>query len=96
MGNSRGPCVILSMAIRSPRIRRCVAENRRSCLRAVSYGKCRSPFTNFRASFCTISKVSASRDRMGCLKSMLKMWPDINFVQGEKNTGGKGREGSFK
>ncbi len=24
------------------------------------------------------------------------MWPDKNFVQGEKNTEGKGREGSFQ
>ncbi len=24
------------------------------------------------------------------------MWPDERFVQGEKNIGGKGREGSFQ
>ncbi len=24
------------------------------------------------------------------------MWPDKGFLQGEKNTGGKGREESFK
>ncbi len=65
MGNSRRPCVILNMAIRIPRIRRCVRENRRNCLRAASYEACRSPFTNFRASFCTFSSASASRHRMG-------------------------------
>ncbi len=39
------------------------------------------PFTNFRASFCTFSGASASRDRMG--------WS-------VRNTGGKGREGLFQ
>ncbi len=90
------PWVILNMAVRSPRIRRCVRENRRSCLRAVSYGTCRSPFTNFRASFCTFLSASASRHRMGCLNRIFKMWVDERFVQGEKNIGGKGREGSFQ
>ncbi len=33
---------------------------------------------------------------MGCFNSIFKMWPDKNVVQGEKNTGGKGREGSFQ
>ncbi len=33
---------------------------------------------------------------MECLKSIFKMWPDKNFVQGEINTGGKGREESFQ
>ncbi len=33
---------------------------------------------------------------MGCLNRIFKMWPDERFVQGEKNTGGKGREGSFQ
>ncbi len=37
-----------------------------------------------------------SRDRMGCLKSIFQIWQDINFVQGEKNTGSKGHEGSFQ
>ncbi len=32
---------------------------------------------------------------MECLNSIFKMWPDKNFVQGETNTGGKGREESF-
>ncbi len=32
---------------------------------------------------------------MGCLNSIFKMWPDKNVVQGEEDTGGKGREGSF-
>ncbi len=96
MGNSRRPWVILNMAIRFPRIRRCVRENRRNCLRAASYGTCRSPFTNCRASFCTFSSASASRHRMGCLNSVFKVWLDKRFVQGEKNIGGKGREGSFQ
>ncbi len=33
---------------------------------------------------------------MGCLTSIFKMWPNKNFVQGEKNTGGKSSEGSFQ
>ncbi len=33
---------------------------------------------------------------MGCLNRMFKMWWDERFVQGEKNFGGKGREGSFQ
>ncbi len=33
---------------------------------------------------------------MGCLNSIFKVWPDKRFVQGEKNTGVKGREGSFQ
>ncbi len=65
MENSRRPWVILNMAIRSPRIRQCVRENKRSCMRAASYGTWRSPFTNFKASFCTFSSASASRHRMG-------------------------------
>ncbi len=39
------------MAFRSPQIRWYVKENRRSCLRAASYGTCRNPFTNFRVTF---------------------------------------------
>ncbi len=35
----------MNMTIRSPRILRCVRENRRCCLIAASYGTCRSPFT---------------------------------------------------
>ncbi len=50
---------------RSPRIRRCVRENRRSCLRAASYGTWHSHFTNFRASFCIFSSASESWDRIG-------------------------------
>ncbi len=73
--------VILNMVIRSPQIRRCVRYNRRSCLRAASYGTCRSPFTNFRASFCTFSSASASRHRMGCLNSIFQMWSDKHYVQ---------------
>ncbi len=95
MGNSRRPWVILNMAIRFPRIRRRVRENSRSCWRAASYWTCRSPFTNFRASVCTFSNASASRDRMGCLNSIFKIFPDKNFVQEEKNTGSKGHRGSF-
>ncbi len=34
------------------RIRERVRENSRSCWRAPSYGTCRSPFANFRVSFC--------------------------------------------
>ncbi len=30
------------------------------------------------------------------MNSIFKMWPDKNFVQGEKNAGGKGHEGSFQ
>ncbi len=30
---------------------------------------------------------------MGCFKIILKMRPDKNFVQREKNAGGKGRDG---
>ncbi len=36
---------------------------------------------------------------MGCLnriQDVFKMWADERFVQGEKNTGGKGRKGSFQ
>ncbi len=70
MGNFRRPWVILNMAIRSPRIRRGVRKNRRNCLRAASYGTCRSPFTNFRVSFCTFSSASALRNRMGWVASI--------------------------
>ncbi len=31
-----------------------------------------------------------------CLNRIFKMWVDERFVQGEKNIGGKGREGSFQ
>ncbi len=31
-----------------------------------------------------------------CLTSIFKMWPEKDFVQEAKNTGGKGREGSFQ
>ncbi len=65
MGNFRRPRVTLNTTIRSPRIRRCVRENSRSCWRAASYGTCQNPFTNFRASFCRFSNASVSRDRMG-------------------------------
>ncbi len=33
---------------------------------------------------------------MSCLNNIFKVWPDKHFVQGEKNTGGKGYEGSFQ
>ncbi len=33
---------------------------------------------------------------MSWLNSIFKMWTDKNFVLGDKNTGGKGREGSFQ
>ncbi len=33
---------------------------------------------------------------MGFLNTMFKVWPNKDFVQGEKNTGGKGRKGSFQ
>ncbi len=62
MENSRRPWVILNMAIRSPRIRRCFRENRRSRLRAASYGTWRSPFTNFKASFCVDDKQYRAED----------------------------------
>ncbi len=97
MGNSKRPWVILNMAIRPPRVRRCVRENRRSCLRAASYGTCRSPFTNFRASFCTFSSAPASQNRMWWLQDVFKMWLDKRFVQGGGwNIRGKGREGWFQ
>ncbi len=32
---------------------------------------------------------------MGCLNSIFQVWSDKGFVQGEKNTGGKGPKGSF-
>ncbi len=65
MGNPRRPWVTLNMSIRSPLIARCMRLTKRSCLRSASYGKCRSTFTNFRASSCTFSSASASRDSMG-------------------------------
>ncbi len=33
---------------------------------------------------------------MGCLNKIFKMWADERIVQGEKNIGGKDREGSFE
>ncbi len=33
---------------------------------------------------------------MGWLNSIFQVWSDKGFVQGEKNTGGKGRKGSFQ
>ncbi len=33
---------------------------------------------------------------MGCLNRIFEVWADERFVQGEKNTGGKGRKGSFQ
>ncbi len=33
---------------------------------------------------------------MGCLNNILQVRLDKGFVQGEKNTGGKGRKGSFQ
>ncbi len=33
---------------------------------------------------------------MGCLDSIFQVWPDKGVVQGEKNTRGKGRKGSFQ
>ncbi len=96
MENSIRPRVIMNMNIRPPWIRRYVRENSRSCWRAASYGTYRSPFTNFRSSFCTFSNASAARDRTGCLSSIFKMWPDTHFVQDAKHTGVKGREGSFQ
>ncbi len=33
---------------------------------------------------------------MGCLNSIFKLGPDENVVQGEKNIGGRGHEGSFQ
>ncbi len=33
---------------------------------------------------------------MGCLDSIFQVWSDKGFVQGEKNTGGKARKGSFQ
>ncbi len=32
---------------------------------------------------------------MGCLDSIFQVWSDKDFVQGEKNTGSKGRKGSL-
>ncbi len=33
---------------------------------------------------------------MGCWNKIFKMWADERFVNGEKNIGGKGREGTFQ
>ncbi len=33
---------------------------------------------------------------MGCLNRIFKVWKDKCFVQGEKNIGDKGHEGSFE
>ncbi len=38
----------------------------------------------------------AAQGGIGCLNRIFKMWPDERFVQGEKNIGSKGREGSFQ
>ncbi len=65
MGNPKMPWVILNMAIGSPRIHRCVRENRRNCLRVASYGTCRSPFTNFRGSLCTFSSAGLVGSHVG-------------------------------
>ncbi len=54
-GKSRRPCMILYMQIRSPRILLRIRENSCSRWRAVSYGTWRNPFTNFTASFWTLS-----------------------------------------
>ncbi len=60
MMNFRRPWVILNMNTKPPRICRCVRENTRSCWRAASYRTRRSPFTNFRSSFCTFSNAFVS------------------------------------
>ncbi len=43
-----------------------------------------------------ICNAFAARDRIGCLNTIFKMCPDKNFVQGEKNTYGRDREGSLE
>ncbi len=50
-GNSRRPCIILYIQIRSPRNLFRTRENGRSRWGATSYGTWRIPFTNFIASF---------------------------------------------
>ncbi len=40
--------------------------------------------------------MSRHRTGLGGLNRICKMWADERFVQGEKNTGGKGRERSFQ
>ncbi len=64
-GKSRRPCIILYMQIRSPRILLRTRENSCSRWRAVSHGTWRDPFTNFTASFWTLSSAWQSRQRMG-------------------------------
>ncbi len=57
----------MNIDIRPQRVR----ENSRSCWRTPSYGICRNPFKNFRASFYTFPNTIASRGGMGCLNSTL-------------------------
>ncbi len=38
----------------------------------------------------------AGQEVLGRLNSIFNTWPDKNFVQGEKNTGYKGRQGLFQ
>ncbi len=57
---SRRPCIILYMQIRSPRILLRTREKSRSRWWAVSYGTWRNPFTNFTASFWTLSSYLGS------------------------------------
>ncbi len=51
--------------------------NSRSCWRGASYGTCRSSFINIRASFCTFTNASASRERMG-----LDAWIAYSSLEG--------------
>ncbi len=64
-GMSRRPCIILYMQIRSPQILLRIRANSCSRCRAVSYGTWHNPFTNFIASFWTLSSAWQSRERMG-------------------------------
>ncbi len=81
----------------SPWIGRWVRENRWSCRIAASYGTFRSPFTNFRAIFCTYFNACASRDRIGWVAWIAySNFGRIKPLQSGENAGCKGREGSFQ
>ncbi len=96
MGNPNRPWVILKMNIRPPRIRRWERGNNRNRWKVAPYVTYQGHFTNFRATFCTFSNAFAPRDRMGCLNSIFKMWPDKNFVQGKKMLGVRATKDLFR
>ncbi len=96
-GKSRRPCKISYMQIRSPwnplRTREIICSR----LRAISYGTWFNPFTNFTASFWTLSSAWQSQERIGedaCI-AYSRYGRKKRFVQWEENTRGQGREGSL-